>query len=66
METIKIEGMSCKHCVMAVRKAIESLNGVQSAEVDLEAKQAIVDFDEKKLKLEDIRAAIQEAGYETV
>jgi copper chaperone len=66
METIKIEGMSCKHCVMAVKKAIESLNGVQSAEVDLEAKQAIVDFDEKKLKLEDIRAAIQEAGYETV
>lgn len=66
LETIKIEGMSCKHCVMAVKKAIESLSGVQKAEVDLEANQAVVDFDEKKLKLEDIRAAIQEAGYETV
>ncbi|MCQ1536723.1 heavy-metal-associated domain-containing protein [Methanosarcina sp. KYL-1] len=65
-ETIKIEGMSCKHCVMAVKKAIEAVDGVQKAEVDLEKKQAVVEYDENKAKLEDLRAAVRGAGYEPV
>ncbi|WP_369694376.1 heavy-metal-associated domain-containing protein [Methanosarcina sp. KYL-1] len=63
---MKIEGMSCKHCVMAVKKAIEAVDGVQKAEVDLEKKQAVVEYDENKAKLEDLRAAVRGAGYEPV
>lgn len=58
--------MSCKHCVMAVKKAIEAVDGVQKAEVDLEKKQAVVEYDENKAKLEDLRAAVRGAGYEPV
>jgi len=32
---IKIEGMSCQHCVMAVKKAIGSLKGIEQAEVSI-------------------------------
>ena len=42
-ETIRVEGMSCGHCVMAVKKAIESLEGVREADVSLEGKKAVVD-----------------------
>ena len=63
-ETIKVEGMSCGHCVMRVKKAIEGVEGVRKAEVDLENKQAVVEFDEGKTDLEKVKAAIKEAGYE--
>jgi len=63
-ETIRVEGMSCGHCVMTVKKAIESVEGVKEADVSLENKKAVVDYDEKKAKLEDIRNAVREAGYE--
>lgn len=65
-EAIRVEGMSCGHCVMTVKKAIESLEGVKGADVSLEDKKAVVEYDEKKVKLEDIRAAVKEAGYEPV
>jgi copper chaperone CopZ len=56
---IHIEGMSCQHCVMRVKKAIESLAGVSSLSVEIG--QAKVSFDEIKKK--DIEAAVVKAGY---
>jgi len=44
--TLKIEGMSCQHCVMRVKKAIDSVQGVSKAEVVIG--QAVVSFDETK------------------
>ncbi|MDD2439311.1 MAG: cation transporter [Methanosarcinaceae archaeon] len=61
---MKIEGMACGHCVQTVKKAIEALEGVQNAEVDLTLKEAVVDFEEKITDLGKIRAAIKEAGYQ--
>lgn len=61
---IKIEGMSCMHCVGAVRKAVDGLDGVNSSEVEIG--KAIVDFDEGKLSQGDIEAAIVNAGYKIV
>jgi copper chaperone len=63
-ETIKVEGMSCGHCVMRVKKAIEAVEGVRKAEVDLPNKQAVVEYEEGKSNLEKVKAAIREAGYE--
>lgn len=59
--TIKIEGMSCQHCVMRAKKAIDALAGVTQADVTVGS--ATVKFDESKLKKEDIEAAIEKAGY---
>ena len=66
-KTIEINGMMCQHCEMHVKKALEALDGVESASASHEQKKAIVILkngarvDEGKVK-----AAIEEAGYEFV
>ena len=59
--TIKVEGMSCMHCVMRVKKAVESLKGIQSSDVQIGVVR--VTFDESAVKKEDIEKAIINAGY---
>jgi copper chaperone len=58
---MKIEGMSCQHCVMAVNKALKTLQGIGDAEVDIGT--AKVHYDETQVKKEDLVAAIERAGY---
>jgi copper ion binding protein len=66
MQTIlKVEGMSCGHCVKAVTSALEELPGVTSAQVSLEGKTATVEHNEK-VSLDQMKSAIEEAGYEVV
>lgn len=43
---IEIEGMTCGHCSSAVKNLIEEVTGVESAEIDLSTKRAIVGFNE--------------------
>ena len=51
---------------MRVKKAIEAVEGVQKADVNLQKKQVVVEYDERKANLEKVKAAIREAGYEPV
>jgi copper chaperone len=60
---IKIEGMSCNHCKMAVEKALKAVTGVESAEVDLEKKQAVVTG---SAQVADLHAAIEDAGFTVI
>ena len=62
--TVRIEGMSCQHCVMAVRKAVESVAGVLSARVEIG--KAVVSFDETKARGSDIEEAVKNAGYKVM
>ncbi|GAB4417821.1 MAG: copper ion binding protein [Thermodesulfovibrionales bacterium] len=62
--TIRIDGMSCGHCVMRVKKAVEGIEGVAGADVKIGL--AKVRFDEDRVKREDIEKAITEAGYKAV
>ena len=59
--SIKIEGMSCQHCVMAVKKAITGLKGIEEADVAIGS--ASVKFDESSVKKEEIEAAIEKSGF---
>jgi len=59
--TISIEGMTCQHCVMRVKKAIEGLKGISKS--DVVVGQAKVGFDEALIKKKDIEDAIVKAGY---
>jgi len=43
--TLSVEGMSCSHCVRSVAELLEAVPGVASAQVSLEARQAIVEAD---------------------
>ena len=60
---VNVEGMMCQHCVMHVKKAIEGVSGVESADVSLENKCATI-ICSPETKDEDIRAAVTDAGYE--
>ena len=57
---IKIEGMSCNHCVMAVKKEIQKLD---VAELEVKIGEANIKFDETKVSESEIKQAINEAGY---
>lgn len=46
-KTIKIEGMMCNHCEMHVKKALEALDGVKSAEVSHTAGTAVVTLEKQ-------------------
>ena len=59
--TIKIDGMSCQHCVMRVKKALEGLSGVSGLSVEVGS--ARMSFDESKIQQADIENAIIKAGY---
>jgi len=64
--TISVEGMSCEHCVRAVKGALEAQKGVKEAEVSLEGKSARVVYEEGLIGLEDLKAAILEEGYQVL
>jgi len=63
MRTIKIKGMSCKHCVMAVTKALSGIEGVKDVRVDLEKGEASFE-EERPVDMETVRQKIVKAGYE--
>ncbi len=62
--TYIVEGMTCEHCVDAVRSEVGGLSGVTTVEVDLDTKLVRVSGDD----IDDaaVFAAVEEAGYEAV
>ncbi len=63
--TIKVYDMTCGHCQKRVTNAISLLEGVESVKVDLESESATVSFDTHKTSLDEIKRAVQKAGYST-
>ena len=64
--TMKIQGMTCNHCVMRVAKALKAVPGVQDAKVELQKAEAVVSFDDTKVSPEKLAVAVGEAGYKVV
>ncbi len=62
--TIKVGGMTCGHCKMAVEKAINSLQGVQGVDVSLERGEARVQHEAGQPDEATMKKAIRDAGYE--
>lgn len=62
---VNVNGMNCNHCKMAVEKALNTVDGVVSAEVNLEAKNASVTLS-KEVADSDLMNVINEAGFEAV
>lgn len=65
MTTIKIKGMSCQHCVMAVTKALSGIEGIRDVQVDL-AKGEATFSEDRPVEKTLIRERIQKAGFEVV
>lgn len=61
---LKVDGMSCGHCVNSIEGAVKKLGA--SAKVDLDSKSVSLQFDESKVTLETIKTAIADQGYDVV
>ncbi len=62
-KTLKIEGMMCEHCEMHTKKALESLEGVKTAEVSHKTGTAVVTL-EKEISDEALKSAVADQGYQ--
>jgi copper chaperone len=63
---IKVDGMSCEHCVKAITKAVGALLGVDTVTVDLEAKTVTVEHDPNVATLDKIKFEIDDQGYDVI
>ena len=64
--TIKIDGMSCQHCVKTVTDVIMGIDGVSQVKVNLKKREAGLKFERDRLDLESLETAIVTAGFEFV
>ena len=64
-ETITVTGMTCQHCVATVTEEVSALPGVTGVDVDLASGRVTVDSADP-LDEAQVRAAVEEAGYELV
>ena len=61
--TVKIKGMSCNHCVMAVSKALEQIEGLNDVQVDLSNGRATL-YHDGPIDVGRVKDQIENAGYE--
>jgi copper chaperone len=59
--TLKIDGMSCQHCVMRVKKAVDSVEGVTSSDVAIGSAKIL--YDDTKTNKDKIADVVRSAGY---
>jgi len=60
---LMIEGMSCAACSAAVERTAGKMDGVVVARVNLATNRGLFEYDPSKVKLSEIKAAIEKAGY---
>jgi len=63
-ETVKVEGMTCQHCVQVITEALKNITGLNTVTVDLVKKEVNVEFNENKTTLQNISDKIIEVGFE--
>lgn len=62
-KTFIIEGMSCGHCVMAVKKELSKAN---ISDYKLEIGKIVIDLEKNSRTIEELTKAIEEAGYKVI
>jgi copper chaperone len=62
-KTFNVPDMSCGHCKAAVEDELNRLPGVERANADVEKGTVEVSYDEVTVTTEDLKGAIEEAGY---
>ena len=67
MKTVlKVSGMHCGGCSTNLEKMLNKKAGVISASVDLAAAAAMVEYDDQKLTLDDLREVVENCGFDVV
>ncbi|SFR98500.1 Copper chaperone CopZ [Agrococcus baldri] len=67
-QAFSVEGMTCGHCVSSVTEEISGLAGVEGVDVQLVAggRSTVTVASDSPLRIDDVRAAVSEAGYTLV
>lgn len=63
---IPIGGMTCASCVKAVERAVKKIDGVKNAQVNLATEKALIDYNPEKVKLYEIKGAIEKVGFKVL
>ena len=63
VKTLTVEGMTCASCSAAVERVTRKLDGVAESKVNLATEKLTISYDPSKLRLSDIKSAIEKAGY---
>ena len=62
--TIQLPTLKCKTCVRTIKNALASVDGIESADINLDSKSATVNFIPAKMDIAKIELAISQAGYD--
>lgn len=62
--TLEVKGMSCGHCVNAVKNALATLPCIDSVNVDLDTAVVTMEYDPTQVSLDAIKATIEDQGFE--
>jgi Cu+-exporting ATPase len=65
-KTLKIEGMTCAACAKAAERAVKKLDGVIDANVNFATEKLNVNFENSKVRVSDIKKAVEKAGYKAL
>lgn len=65
-KTLKIEGMTCASCAKNVERATRKLDGVTESSVNFATEKLTISYESSKVKVSDIKKAIEKAGYKAV
>ena len=61
--TLKVEGMSCGHCVKSIENSVSAISGVDKVDVQLDSGTVNVEFNKDVVVVEQITNTIEEQGY---
>ncbi|MCG7841019.1 MAG: cadmium-translocating P-type ATPase [Methanomassiliicoccales archaeon] len=64
--TLSISGMSCATCANTIEETVGELDGVYSASVNLVTEKLTVKYDPQKVRVTQIKKAVEDAGYEVI
>jgi len=63
---LRVEGMTCGHCEIAVQDAVRKLPGIKNVKADKGKKEASVEYDASLVTPDQIISAINETGYSVI
>jgi copper ion binding protein len=65
-ESYLVEGMTCSGCERTVSKVVGNVEGVTSAQADLNSSTVTVEYDPSKVTIDKIKEAVNRVGYKFV
>ena len=61
---IKIDGMSCQHCVKTVTDVMMGIDGVSQVKVNLKRGTATVKYDPESVQIQEMGEAVNQGGFQ--